>query len=164
MEYVRKNIVHLDDHSSYTNGVFNTIDPKQNKYFFQAFKHPDEAFNYIITSLATDARIDLIIADINHPGKQGLDFASDVKALTESYGIKIPFMILSMMVPAPINHQNKKEFMLIKGELEKKHEKYPALIRRFLEYLDNGCVQSFLGKDSSPEKIVLEMERLFKYR
>lgn len=160
MDLKRKNIIHLDDHFIYTEAVVKSIDPEQKNYSFRSFQHPDDALNYINTCLKSGIKVDLILSDINQYQNSGLDFAASVKVLADRLGIIIPVIILSMKVPAPLNHQNKEEFLSIKGELETTNKNYAGLFQRFLECLEKGSVHSFLGKNEDSSTIEAEMKRL----
>ena len=164
MANARRNIVYLDDHRLFTSGVCKAVDPEQNKFLFQVFHHPDEAMHYIETCMELNTRIDLVLSDQNHPGREGLDFAVDVKELANQYGKFIPFMLLSMVVPQPLNNFTKPAFLdLIMQCGEQLKIKEYQFYSTFIEHLETGVIQSYLGKDTAAEIIVSEIERLSSF-
>lgn len=98
---MKKNIVYLDDHVLFQQAVIDAVDPALERFHFVLFQQADDCLAYLQQSMETDNRIDVIITDFNHPGKNGLDFSLAVRKMEASLSCKhsVPIIFLSMVDP-----------------------------------------------------------------
>lgn len=89
-------IIHLDDHKIFREGIKTCIQKAYPDIIFQEFSDNQNALRYINTCFQNSHRINLIITDYNHFGNDGLEFAMDIRKLEKVYGLKTPIMLLSM--------------------------------------------------------------------
>ena len=69
------NILHLDDHILYQEGISNCILKKFSNVNVKHIQNGDTALEYLINCFKNNEHIDLIITDVNHMGLNGIDFS-----------------------------------------------------------------------------------------
>lgn len=91
------NILHLDDHLLYSNGVTNCILKKFPNAIFKCIQNGDQALEYVSNCIDNNKPIDLIITDFNHPGLNGLEFAYAVRKTEKISTKRIPILFITLV-------------------------------------------------------------------
>ena len=136
MDFLNKDIVFLDDHSLYRDGVKRLcFDLFLKKMRLIQFDNGDAAYNYLVEELREGRPPALILTDILHPGMQGNDFVKAIRRLEKEMNTRhrIPIVVLSM-VPETT----------------------------FPELTADNIVDSYLPKTAEAEEIVDSLKRVMK--
>jgi DNA-binding NarL/FixJ family response regulator len=104
-----QNIIHLDDHDIFQDGLRNLLQKQMEIVSLKQFGHPIEAIEFIEACLETGNRPNLVITDYNHPGLNGYEFAKAIRKLEIDYGVYIPILLFSMMDGEPVIQQGLEE-------------------------------------------------------
>lgn len=162
---MRKKIVYLDDHILYQSAVIKLTNPKHDRYIYIPFQHPDNALRYIINSIDTNSRIDLIMTDYNHLGLTGCEFAQEIRKYetVHSNNPPIPIILLSFVDPS---HEYTDEEVIRMAEKfpDKGYDYYKDRQHKYREFqkaVENGLFSAMLGKNSDSDVIIATIESLF---
>lgn len=90
------NIIYLDDHKIFFDGVSRCICKKYPNATFTYFQNGNEALEYLINYNKKNRLIDLIITDIYHPGIDGIQFTESIRELEKCNERKIPILFITM--------------------------------------------------------------------
>lgn len=100
----RKKIIHLDDHRIVCEGVRNLVKSKIPGCYYLSFTDTNAAFKYLINSLEAGDSPDLLVADFQHLGMNGYQFAKSIRQLERLLNRKpMKILLLTMLsnkVPA----------------------------------------------------------------
>ena len=90
-------IIQLDDHKLFLAGMRTAIHSRYPNAIIEDFTTNDKALNRLKEISHYNKQPDIVITDFNHPGSNGLEFATEVKMLAEKRGLRIPIIMVTMM-------------------------------------------------------------------
>lgn len=115
-----KHIVHLDDHELITKGIATLLKKIFPTCIFHAYTDADKAWEFIESFILKGNKIDLVITDFIHPGPNGYEFATNIRALEIKTAVQpIPIVLLTMI--------DKTDRLIIKGLKTKIFTSYQSL-------------------------------------
>ncbi len=130
-------LVHLDDHKIFQNGVKNTLNATGIKYLFTGFEHSDDALEHIENSFRIGRKTDVILTDFTHLGHDVFVFSLWAKTIAAHYSTHIPIILLTMHRPEYNNY-------IIQG-------------------IDEGIFDCYLSKASNSSEIAAAINNELKF-
>ena len=95
-------IVHLEDHSIYRKGMKSYLQGYLPNLQIEGFENNEQTLEFIENCFISKRKIDFVITDLKHPGENGFVFAKKFRALTRTYDIRIPLILISMFYDSEI--------------------------------------------------------------